>query len=232
MSYRTDDILSYREMCNTESVQTLQRGTNYRLNPNYSVILMSQKNNAPYRDKIHKDGKTIEYEGHDVPKNDYSHNPKLEDQQAQMPSGTLTQNGKFIEAAQRYRNGSRPELVKIYEKVHSGVWLFKGFFELRDFKIVNDGTRNVYRFILTLTGGILEENLTHPSSEINTRVIPSSVIQEVWKRDRGACQLCGSKENIHYDHYLPFSRGGSSLTVKNIRILCAKCNLRKSDKIE
>ena len=27
-----DDILSYREMCDAENVQTLQRGMNYRLN--------------------------------------------------------------------------------------------------------------------------------------------------------------------------------------------------------
>ncbi|MCX6739514.1 MAG: HNH endonuclease [Candidatus Parcubacteria bacterium] len=31
---------------------------------------------------------------------------------------------------------------------------------------------------------------------------------------------------------LPFSKGGTSLTTKNIRLLCAKCNLAKSDKIE
>ena len=51
-----DDILSYREMCDIENVQTLQRGMNYRLNPSYSVILMSQRSNAPYKDKIYDDG--------------------------------------------------------------------------------------------------------------------------------------------------------------------------------
>src|SRR5262249_7901472 len=40
-----DDILSYREMC--EEIQTLQRGMNFRLRPSYSVILMSQRPNAP-----------------------------------------------------------------------------------------------------------------------------------------------------------------------------------------
>jgi len=28
-----DDILSYREMCDAENIQTLQRGMNFRLNP-------------------------------------------------------------------------------------------------------------------------------------------------------------------------------------------------------
>ena len=63
-----DDILSYREMCDAEDKQTLQRGMNFRINPSYSVILMSQRTNAPYKDKIFDDGITIEYEGHDVSK--------------------------------------------------------------------------------------------------------------------------------------------------------------------
>lgn len=65
-----DEIISYREMCDRENVQTLQRGMNFRLNRNYSVILMSQRKNAPYNDKIFDDGFTIEYEGHDIPKKD------------------------------------------------------------------------------------------------------------------------------------------------------------------
>jgi hypothetical protein len=73
-----DDILSHREMCEAENVQTLQRGMNFRMNPSYSVVLMSQKSNAPYKDKIHSDGITIEYEGHDKAKN-YSQNSKEED---------------------------------------------------------------------------------------------------------------------------------------------------------
>jgi hypothetical protein len=47
-----DDILSYREMCAAEDVQTLQRGMNFRLNNRYSVILMAQRIGAPYRDLL------------------------------------------------------------------------------------------------------------------------------------------------------------------------------------
>ena len=39
-------------MCESKNVQTLQRGMNFRLNKNYSVILMSRKNNAIYKDII------------------------------------------------------------------------------------------------------------------------------------------------------------------------------------
>lgn len=37
--------------------------------------------------------------------------------------------------------------------------------------------------------------------------------------------------NLHFDHDIPFSKGGSSLTAENVRLLCAKHNLEKSDKI-
>jgi 5-methylcytosine-specific restriction endonuclease McrA len=66
----------------------------------------------------------------------------------------------------------------------------------------------------------------------HTRLIPSHVKKDVWKRDQGKCVLCGESKNLHFDHDLPFSRGGTSLLVDNVKLLCAKCNLRKSDKIE
>src|SRR3989338_4817542 len=147
-----DDILSYREMCGTENVQTLQRGMNFRMNPAYSVILMSQRSNAPYQDKIHEDGMTIEYEGHDVSRMGYDHNPKVEDQPEKLFSGRLTQNGHFIKAARDYREGKgAAELVKVYEKIFPGVWSLKGFFDLIDYQIVHDEKRNVFRYILKLS---------------------------------------------------------------------------------
>ncbi|MBI2012232.1 HNH endonuclease [Candidatus Daviesbacteria bacterium] len=229
-----DDILSYREMCDIEGVQTLQRGMNYRLNPRYTVILMSQRSNAPYQDKIHEDGITIEYEGHDVSRQSYQHNPKDENQPSKLPSGRLTQNGLFIKAVEEYKNEKRePELVKAYEKIMDGVWSLKGIFELIDYKIVNDGKRNVFRFILKLTYKNVLGNKDYKQVEIShTRIIPSEVKKEVWKRDKGRCVICGETKNLHFDHDLPFSKGGTSLTVKNVRLLCMKHNLQKSGRIE
>lgn len=227
-----DQIYSYREMCDIESVQTLQRGMNFRMNPRYSVILMSRRSNAPYSDSISDDGITIEYEGHDESKTSYEMNPKLFDQPQKTRNGTLTQNGKFIKAVENYKNKiSEAEIVKVYEKILPGVWSLKGLFDLIDYNIKNDGKRNVFVFTLKLSD---EQDLTtneHIDIE-HTRLIPSEVKKEVWKRDEGKCVLCGSTKNLHFDHDLPFSRGGTSLTTKNIRLLCAKCNLAKSDKIE
>ncbi len=230
-----DDILSYREMCDAENVQTLQRGMNYRLWTTYSVILMSQRTNAPYKDKVHEDGMTIEYEGHDVPRRsqDFGHNPKADDQPGKTPMGTLTQNGLFAKAVDEYKKGkSRPEPVKVYEKILSGVWSLKGFFDLIDYKIVHDGNRNVYRFILKLSDKQIDESGRAEIQPEHTRVIPTEVKKEVWKRDGGKCVICGDTKNLHFDHDLPFSKGGTSLTAKNVRLLCQKHNLEKSDKIE
>lgn len=218
-------------MCEAENQEVMQRGMNFRMNPFYSVVLMSQKSNAPYSDKIHNDGITIEYEGHDLATN-YSKNTKEEDQPEKLPSGKLTQNGYFIKAVNEYKeNKNKPELVKVYEKILPGTWSLKGYFNLIDYKIVHDGKRNVFRYILKLSNR--EENSGTKNIQLeHTRLIPSEVKREVWKRDQGKCVLCGDSKNLHFDHDLPFSRGGTSLSANNVRLLCITHNLQKSDKIE
>lgn len=221
-------------MCDTENVQTLQRGMNFRLNPTYSVILMSQRSNAPYKDRIHADGITIEYEGHNVSRKSHTHNPKSEDQIDRLPSGKFTQNGLFIQSVNKYKSetAKNPELVKVYEKILDGVWSFKGFFDLLDYKIVNDGNRNVFRYILRISGNQSIDTTAHNLLLSHTRLIPTEVKKEVWKRDMGKCVLCGETNNLHFDHDLPFSKGGTSLSVNNVRLLCIRHNLEKSAKIE
>ncbi|HEY1561839.1 MAG TPA: HNH endonuclease [Caulobacteraceae bacterium] len=60
--------------------------------------------------------------------------------------------------------------------------------------------------------------------------IPDDVKLLVWSRDGGACVRCGSRENLHFDHIIPVTKGGGK-TAANIQVLCETCNLRKSDKI-
>ena len=66
----------------------------------------------------------------------------------------------------------------------------------------------------------------------HNRLIPSPVKLVVWKRDKGKCVKCSSNDNLHFDHIIPYSKGGSSLVAENIQLLCAKHNLAKRDKIE
>ena len=129
-----------------------------------------------------------------------------------------------------FKSGLRekPELIKVYEKISRGIWSYKGFFELIDANIASDGRRKVFKFSLKPVekksfGRIVE--LPH------NRLIPTPVKVEVWRRDGGQCVQCGSTKNLHFDHDIPFSKGGSSLTAANVRLLCAKHNLEKSDKI-
>src|SRR5262245_31261847 len=117
-----DDNLSYREMCDLEGIQTLQRGMNFRLRPSYSVILLSQRSNAPYRDRVHDDGITIEYEGQHVPR-------------------------------------------------HPGVWSLKGYFDLIQYKIVDDGQRKVFRYILRLPDRVAVDT-RRTEDPAHTRLIP------------------------------------------------------------
>ena len=42
---------------------------------------------------------------------------------------------------------------------------------------------------------------------------------------------CGRADNLHFDHDVPRSKGGSSITAANVKLLCARHNLQKSDKI-
>jgi len=61
--------------------------------------------------------------------------------------------------------------------------------------------------------------------------IPEEVRVAVWRRDGGKCVKCGSRENLEYDHIIPVSKGGSN-TVRNIELLCEKCNREKHDNIQ
>ncbi|TFH58609.1 MAG: HNH endonuclease [Candidatus Zixiibacteriota bacterium] len=230
-----DQIISYRQMCDIEQVQTLQRGMNFRLSPNYSVILMSQRKNAPYNDKINEDGSTIEYEGHDIAKTADRPDPKKSDQPRVTKTGKLTQNGLFAKAVEGYREGlRRAEIVRIYEKLFNGVWSERGFFRLIEYNFnIDDSGRRVFRFVLeevevNFVDNDLVENLSKPRS----RIIPSEVKREVWERDHGKCVICGSTDELHFDHDLPYSKGGTSVRASNVRILCARHNLAKSARIE
>lgn len=60
--------------------------------------------------------------------------------------------------------------------------------------------------------------------------IPQDVQDAVWRRDEGRCVKCGSQENLEFDHIIPFSKGGSN-TVRNLQLLCEKCNRSKSNQI-
>lgn len=70
------------------------------------------------------------------------------------------------------------------------------------------------------------EDQPAPTGERNSRVIPQDVKIAVSVRDQGRCRQCGSTQDLHYDHVIPWSKGGAN-TVSNIQLLCGRCNRRK-----
>lgn len=226
------DVISYLDMCSELGVN-LQRGMNFRLRNNESLILMSIRLGAPYADKVEQGGRVIIYEGHDVPRTRGGPDPKKVDQPEFQPGGRPTQNGLFMESVRRLKLNKAPaEKVRVFEKIRAGIWVYNGLFNLVDGWQETKEGRQVFKFKLEI---IDEPLLLTEQSEARTdhdRVIPTSVKLEVWKRDRGRCVTCGSDKNLHFDHIIPYSLGGSSKDPKNIQIMCANHNLQKRDRIE
>lgn len=226
-----NEIISYLEMCRREGVN-LQRGMNFHLGGEYSVLLMSVRPNAPYRDHLEEDGSVLVYEGHDAPRTAETPDPKLVDQPERTATGALTQNGWFHAAAQDARAGTaKPELVRVYEKIRQGIWSYNGVFQLVDSWREPDGGRSVFKFRLVAVADVPKASGGTPSAGPRRRVIPTGVKLEVWRRDRGRCVVCGATDELHFDHIIPFSRGGTSLTADNVQLLCARHNLEKGDSL-
>jgi hypothetical protein len=221
------------EMCAAVGVN-LQRGMNFRLIGTESVILMSLRPGAPYADRVEDDGRVLIYEGHDRARVANGPNPKQVDQPESNPGGSLTQNGLFAEAARRYKeHKAPPEVVKVYEKIRSGIWVYNGLFELVDYWTETSGERRVFKFKLRFASAEADARPARAAQILeDDRLIPSWVKLEVWKRDQGKCRKCGTNSGLHFDHIIPYSRGGSSKNPANIQILCGRHNLAKRDNIE
>lgn len=232
MTLAPGEVISYLEMCREEKA-SLQRGMNFRLRPSHSVVLMSLRRGAPYVDAVVDEGKALIYEGHDVPSTPGGPDPKKVDQPMKSPTGGLTQNGLFFEAALAAKAGKVPgELVRVYEKIRTGIWSYAGVFRLADAWRERAGGRQVFKFRLEISDDPASPMPTRAAALDHTRLIPTVVKLEVWKRDKGRCVRCGASDNLHFDHDIPYSKGGSSLTAANIQLLCARHNLEKRDRVE
>lgn len=229
---KSGDILTHTEMCQAEGAM-LQRGMTFREPPSIGVILMSQRPNAPYRDATDEDG-TLLYEGHDAPRTVGSPDPKSIDQPRHLPSRRPTENGKFADWTDRYTvDEVPPALFHVYEKLRDGIWTFRGLYALLSYRYELVGVRRVFRFHLEPRAENHRSGRPLPQSEeLMNRRIPTWVKQEVFKRDKGRCVECGATTELHFDHDLPYSKGGTGLTPENIRILCARHNLSKGGKIQ
>jgi len=211
-----NDIITYQQL--KERYGNIQRGINYGKGAKPTIILMSVRVGSPYVDKEGIDGQIV-YEGEDAYGNP---NKKSIDQEL------TRQNRSLTNAVINFIQGKRKaEPVIIFEKLEKNKWIDRGKFKLVGVQRAFDGKRYVYRF--TLSSGGEETEILDPDN-YRSRGITSDVQKEVWKRDGGRCVKCGSDKKLHFDHIIPFSKGGSN-DADNIQILCSKCNIKKSDKV-
>lgn len=86
-----------------------------------------------------------------------------------------------------------------------------------------------------IADGILPTGERHHIERSGDRAeIPIYVRSAVWHRDRGRCELCGwlpVHGPWHLDHITPWSAGGSDRT-DNLRVLCEKHNLQRSNYVD
>lgn len=78
--------------------------------------------------------------------------------------------------------------------------------------------------------GIVARQPELPLPAGRSRAIPQDVKIAVADRDNSACRQCGATKGLHFDHIYPWSKGGAN-TVANVQLLCARCNIRKSDRL-
>ena len=85
---------------------------------------------------------------------------------------------------------------------------------------------------------ILEERISsclgmrNPYGDNNLDAVPGSIRQEVLKRAKQRCELCGSSAKdmqIDADHIRPRSKGGSN-DITNLQALCRTCNAEKGNR--
>lgn len=228
------DILTFHDVISRERIN-LQRGMNYRpAQKTYSILLMSALKNSAYNDGFDEKGKRLTYEGEDTTRRE-SRTPKEHDQPLFSKSGRLTNNALFFKAVEdfKYRRRKFPETVQVYEKIANNVWSDKGRFDLVDveYRFSEVEGRKVFKFILqpkSLRNARDDEEIEE--FEFSRR-IPTAIKQLVWERDGGRCIKCGDRTDLHFDHVIPWSKGGSSADAKNVQILCGRHNQQKSNHI-
>jgi len=151
---KRNEIISYKKLEEIERAH-LQRGMNFGIKDDISVILMNKQVKEPYgyRDKFLNDGKVIIYQGHNALRRNGWPDPETIDQPMYNKNGTLTQNGLFYYAAIDYKSGKRkqPKIVRVYEKLRPKVWVYKGEFKLVDAWIEEINNRKVFKFRLELS---------------------------------------------------------------------------------
>lgn len=106
---------------------------------------------------------------------------------------------------------------------------------------VNLSKRGEYNFnqLVTSFDSISRSKLDYATYQALAAVerskVTDSLRYDIMRRDRFRCVICGASANegvrLHVDHVVPIAKGGKS-DPNNLRTLCERCNIGKSDKLE
>jgi len=119
-----------------------------------------------------------------------------------------------------FSGGVRGKYVSRFPKGSSVIVLepdVAGVFE--DSELVNQALRTLTEAVTRLASVTSAEHRT---------LIPTKVKLEVWSRDGGKCVICGATDELHFDHDVPGSKAGTSITAATVKLLCARHNLPKT----
>lgn len=61
--------------------------------------------------------------------------------------------------------------------------------------------------------------------------IPERVRRRIWQRDRGACVVCGTRDDVRFERIIAVGRGGSN-GARDLELRCAGCQRLKDPPAE
>ena len=94
---------------------------------------------------------------------------------------------------------------------------------------------NIFRCLESVSRTKLDRHTYEQLAKVERFDVSDSLRYNIMVRDRFRCVICGASSmngaQLHIDHIIPISKGGKSVP-DNLRTLCERCNIGKSDKIE
>ncbi|HUO50654.1 MAG TPA: hypothetical protein VMU25_03800 [Candidatus Paceibacterota bacterium] len=193
-AHRGSPILSAAELIAREGVE-LQKGMNYRDNAGLLSVFLVLDQGDGFRDEWDPESEMYVFQGHD---STTVESGKLKDQIAMYADGRMSDNGKFLKAANAFKDGVRDEplQVQVYEKLDPGVWFDKGIFNLADAKHVTDSGRKVFKFYLNPASN--RAGSAESDEDDAGRMLSAAEKESVWKRDGGRCAVCDAEAGLHF----------------------------------
>lgn len=97
------------------------------------------------------------------------------------------------------------------------------------------GYIEIVRILDSVSTKRVDRNTYEKLAKAERMILSDGMRYDVLKRDGFKCVLCGMSAKdgaiLHVDHIIPISKGGKT-EMSNLRTLCEKCNIGKSNKIE